>query len=166
MKITNEQLKQIIKEELGAVIHEQEEDFPQSPHFINIILTPEGIRLSIKPDVNEPGKIPGVRIPKSVIDQMHPKMYNYITNMGVHYAEEGADWHKSIKNPQVEANFYTILKRLIGRVSWGGSIGDYSIEDLKRTDKIVFSNYTDRRRKYTDKERAELAQQRKAALDR
>ena len=91
-------------------------------------------------------------------------MYNYIINMGVHYSEE-ENWHTRL-SPQVEANFYTILKRLIDRVDWNGSIGDYSIEDLKRTTTIVFSNYTGIRRQYTDQELDQQARNRKAALDR
>ena len=161
MKITNEKLKQIIKEELDLL--EQEESFPQSPVFINIIITGnEGVRLSVKP--REGGNIPGVRIPKAAIDNMHPKMHQYITNMGVHYAEEEG-WHTRL-DPQTEANFYTILKRLIDRVDWNGSIGDYSIEDLKRTRSIVFSNYSGIRRRYTKQELDQQARNRKAALDR
>ena len=65
MKITKDQIKQIIKEEIELL--EKEAELPQSPAFINIILTPEGVRLSIKPDASQPSKIPGVRIPKSPI---------------------------------------------------------------------------------------------------
>jgi len=164
MKITKDQIKQIIKEEIELL--EKEAELPQSPAFINIILTPEGVRLSIKPDANQPSKIPGVRIPKSAIDSMHSGMYNYITDMGIYYEQEDAGWHKKIQKPKVEANFYTISKRLIDRVDWGGSIGNYEIEDLKQTGHIAFSNYTGRRRQKTDQERKELDQQRKAALDR
>jgi hypothetical protein len=127
MKITNKKLKEIIQEELDLL--EQEKSFPPEPEFINIILTREGIRLSIKP--KKDGNIPGVRVPKDAIDKLHPKMYNYLINMGVHYAEE-ENWHTRL-DPQTDANFYTILKRLIDRVDWNGSIGDYSIQDLKRS---------------------------------
>jgi hypothetical protein len=162
MKITNEQLKQIIKEEIELL--EKEAELPKSPAFINIILTDEGVRLSIKP--KEGGKIPGVRIPKSAIDSMHSGMYNYITNVGIHYEQEDVGWHKKIQDRQVEANFYTILKRLIDKVDWGGSIGNYEIEDLKQTAHIAFSNYTGRKRTLTDQERKALDRQRKDALDR
>ena len=161
MKITNEQLKQIIKEEIELLKEGEAVELPQSPAFINIILTPEGVRLSIKPDASQPSKIPGVRIPKSAIDSMHSGMYNYITDMGIHFERHDVGWHKKIQKPKVEASFYTILKRLIDKVDWGGSIGNYEIEDH-----IAFSNHTGRKRRHTDQERRELDQQRKDALDR
>ena len=122
MKITNEQLRQIIKEEIELLKEEEETELPQSPAFINIILTPEGIRLSIKP--KEGGNIPGVRIPKSAIDSMHSGMYNYITDMGIHFERHDVGWHKKIQKPKVEASFYTILKRLIDKVDWGHCINE------------------------------------------
>ena len=86
--------------------------------------------------------------------------------MGIDYEQKDVGWHKKIQDRQVEASFYTILKRLIGRVDWGGSIGNYEIEDLKQTEHIAFSNHTGRKRRHTDQERRELDQQRKDALDR
>ena len=141
MKITNNQLKQIIKEELEQVMFEEEDESSTSPHFIHIMaMGYDGLRLVIKPE--EGGDSPGVRIPTGAINNIHPKLNSWMNNMGRRYAGQEQGWHKRLSGV-VKKDFYNGLKALIDRVDWPDSrITNYSIEDLMNTKIMVFSDYT------------------------
>lgn len=141
MKITNQKLKQIIKEELEQVMFEEEEASSTSPHFIHIMaMGYDGLRLIIKPE--EGGKQNGVRIPTGAINNIHPKLNDWMNNMGRRYAGQEQGWHKQLSGV-VQRDFYNGLKALIDRVDWPDSrIPNYSIEDLMNTKIMVFSDYT------------------------
>ena len=151
MKITDKQLRQIIKEEFEQVMLEEDEtSIP--PHYINIMaMGSDGIRLVIRPDANVEGS--GVRIPTGAINNIHPKMNSWMNNMGIHYSEEPEGWHKNLEGV-VQRDFYKALKALIDKVDWPDSrIGNYSVEDLKNTEIMHFSNHTGYKRRYSDQEK-------------
>jgi len=141
MKITNKQLKQIIKEELEQVMFEEEEASSTSPHFVQIMaMGYQGLRLIIKTE--EGGDQNWVKIHAAAVNSIHPKLNSWMNNMGRRYAGQPQGWHKQLPSP-VQRDFYNGLKALIDRVDWPDSrIANYSIKDLKNTKIMVFSDYT------------------------